>query len=261
MVIIFSDMGITVKPTPPSPVMIPESKIQGPSLVQEDNDISFSEGCCTCCVGFIDMVNSTRITVGLTRNQMSKYYCLFINWANAMVKGYGGRVVKNTGDGLLFYFPIIQESENVSAVRQCLDCSIAMMRLQPNVNMKFRSELLPDLNYRISLDYGDVSLARTMDSREMDIFSPTVNICAKINNIAAPNTVVVGGDMYQISRNLSGYSFQQTKRTISVADQLYPVYSVSEAKSVVRCLASIKHHHARTNVQGPHGTTYGEKIV
>ncbi|MDW0238550.1 MAG: hypothetical protein QOC35_08285, partial [Nitrososphaeraceae archaeon] len=69
---------------------------------QPDN-ILFSEKSCMCCVGFIDMVDSTRITAGLTKSQMSKYYSLFINWVNGIIRGYGGKVVKNTGDGLLFY--------------------------------------------------------------------------------------------------------------------------------------------------------------
>lgn len=56
---------------------------------QPDN-ILFSEKSCTCCVGFIDMVDSTRITAGLTKSQMSKYYSLFINWVNGIIRGYGG---------------------------------------------------------------------------------------------------------------------------------------------------------------------------
>ncbi|MDW0146820.1 MAG: hypothetical protein QOK60_08650, partial [Nitrososphaeraceae archaeon] len=46
---------------------------------QPDN-ILFSEKSCTCCVGFIDMIDSTKITADLTTRQMSKYYSLFINW-------------------------------------------------------------------------------------------------------------------------------------------------------------------------------------
>src|SRR6186713_1568432 len=73
------------------------------SAGQPDN-IYFSEKSCMCCVGFVDIVDSTRITAGLTTHQMSKYYSLFINWVSGIISGYSGKVVKNTGDGLLFYF-------------------------------------------------------------------------------------------------------------------------------------------------------------
>jgi adenylate cyclase len=233
-------MGITANPTTQNLNTPSDSTIQLPDFVQEADNISFSEGCCTSCVGIIDIVNSTRVTAGLSRHQMSKYYCLFINWATAVVRGYGGKVVKNTGDGLLFYFPPNGDKEDSKMIRDCLNCSIAMSRLHPNINMKFLSESLPELNYRVSLDYGEISLARTMDSTVLDIFSTTVNVCAKINNIAAPNTVVVGADMHQISKNLVGYSFQELKKTILVADRPYPVYSVSETKTIRDYLMSRK---------------------
>ncbi len=248
-------MGITLSSEPPSLKPLSESAVQTHDFVLEAGDISFSEGCCTCCVGIIDMVNSTRITAALSSHQMSKYYCLFINWATAVVRGYGGTVVKNIGDGLLFYFPPIEELEDVKTIRNSLDCSIAMAALHPNVNMKFLSESLPELNYRVSLDYGEISLARTMGSVGLDIFGTTVNICAKINSIAAPNTVVVGGDMYQVSRNLSDYSFQEAKKNISIANRPYPAYSVSESKTILHNLRSMKYLRAPSRPQAPDGKT------
>lgn len=230
-------MGITLNPSPPSLRISPDYVTQSQDFMHEADDISFSDGCCTCPVGIIDIVDSTKITAGLGRRQMSKYYCFFINWATAVVRGFGGKVVKNTGDGLLFYFPPAEDSEDTKAIRDCLSCSIALSTLHPNISMRYISESLPELNYRISLDYGEVSFAKTTNSA-LDIFGNTVNICAKINSIAAPNTVVVGGDMYQVSKNQIGYSFQQIKKTISVAGRLYPVYSVSEARTVRDYLTS-----------------------
>lgn len=253
-------MGITRESISSHQGMIPELKIEQTAALWEENDISFSECCCTCCVGIIDMVNSTRITAGLKRDQMNKYYCFFINWAAAIIRGYGGTVVKNTGDGLLFYFPSTGQSENVRTISDCLNCSIAMTRLHPSVNSKLSSESLPELNYRISLDYGEVSLARTIDSVGLDIFSTTVNICAKINSVAAPNTVVVGGDIYQISKNLADYKFQEIKKTISIADRPYPVYSVSEAKTVFHKTTSMERAQKPASLPGPDKMTDGVKV-
>lgn len=199
------------------------------SASRPDN-IFFSEKSCMCCVGFVDMIDSTRITAGLTTRQMSKYYTLFINWVSGIIGGYNGKVVKNTGDGLLFYFALLGDSP-IKAVRDCLNSAITLSVLHHNVNSKFISELLPELNYRISLDYGEVSFAQTVDSTTSDIFSTTVNICAKINKVVEPNKVIIGGDLYRIARNLSGYDFHEVKKAISISKRAYPLYTVAEAKT------------------------------
>jgi adenylate cyclase len=196
---------------------------------QPDN-IFFSENSRMCCVGFVDMVDSTGIIAGLTTHQMSKYYSLFINWVSSIISGYSGKVVKNTGDGLLFYYDLLGDSP-IKTVRDCLNSAITLSVLHRNVNSKFISELLPELNYRISLDYGEVTFAQTVDSTTSDIFSTTVNICAKINKVVEPNKVIIGGDLYTIARNLSGYDFQEVKKTISISKRAYPLYIISEAKT------------------------------
>ncbi len=196
---------------------------------QPDN-IFFSENSRMCCVGFVDMVDSTGIIAGLTTHQMSKYYSLFINWVSGIISGYSGKVVKNTGDGLLFYYDLIGDSP-IKTVRNCLNSAITLSVLHRNVNSKFISELLPELNYRISLDYGEVTFAQTVESTTSDIFSTTVNICAKINKVVEPNKVIIGGDLYTIARNLSGYDFQEVKKTISISKRAYPLYIISEAKT------------------------------
>ena len=224
--VLFSNMGIIETQDSPSLNMATNSD----SASQQDN-IFFSEKSRMCCVGFVDMVDSTRITAGLTTRQMSKYYSLFINWVSGIISGYSGKVVKNTGDGLLFYFALRGDSPN-KIVRNCLDSAITLSVLHRSINRKFISELLPELNYRISLDYGEVSFAQTVDSTTSDIFSTTVNICARINKVVEPNKVIIGGDLYRIARNLSGYDFHEVKKTISISKRAYPLYTVSETKLI-----------------------------
>ncbi|HXW12510.1 MAG TPA: adenylate/guanylate cyclase domain-containing protein [Nitrososphaeraceae archaeon] len=229
---LFPNMGITEIQNPISlNLNVPENQ----DFVNQRDDITFSEKASMCCVGFVDMIDSTRITAGLPTHQMSRYYSLFINWVSSVIRGYGGEVVKNTGDGLLFYYCSVGDSptkadSHAKTVRNCLNSAITLSILHQNVNKKFISEKLPELNYRISLDYGEVSFAQTVDSTTFDIFSTTVNLCAKINKVANPNKVIIGGDLYRIARNLRGYDFQEVKQTISIWNRAYPLYTVSEAK-------------------------------
>ena len=224
--VLFSNVGIIETQESASLNMATNSD----SASQTDN-IFISEKSRMCCVGFVDMVDSTRITASLTTRQMSKYYSLFINWVSGIISGYSGNVVKNTGDGLLFYFALLGDSP-IKTVRNCLDSAITLSVLHRNINRKFISELLPELNYRISLDYGEVSFAQSVDSTTSDIFSTTVNICAKINKVAEPNKVIIGGDLYQIAKNLSGYDFHELKKTISISKRSYPLYTVLEANLI-----------------------------
>src|SRR5205085_4642402 len=68
-----------------------------------------------------------------------------------------------------------------------------------------------------------------------DLFGSTMNVCAKINSIASPNSMVIGSDLYYVARKLSssfeGHGHYNFKRIgeYSVADNSklqYPVYSI-----------------------------------
>lgn len=225
-------MGITDTSVPALNESIPVSENDYTEFIEDAKNIIFSKDCSTCCVGVIDIVGSTRIAAHLDREKVSKYYSLFINWTAAVVRGFCGKVVKNTGDGLLFYFASEQRPGDIKTIQQCLDCSIVLSQLHDAVNAKFRAESLPSIDYRISLDYGEVYFAKMLGSSDPDIFGTTVNICTKINGLAFPNTIVVGGDLYRVSRDFNRYIFHETKSILSIGTQPYPVYTLFEATAM-----------------------------
>ena len=68
--------------------------------------IRFSGDSIKSCVGFIDLVDSTKNTITMEDLEyIRKYYSTFINSISEVVKSYSGKVIKNIGDCLLFYFP------------------------------------------------------------------------------------------------------------------------------------------------------------
>ncbi len=68
--------------------------------------IRFSGDSIKGCVGFIDLVDSTKNTITMEGfDYIRKYYSTFINSISENVKSYSGKVIKNIGDCLLFYFP------------------------------------------------------------------------------------------------------------------------------------------------------------
>ena len=78
--------------------------------VQEQNSddsylVSFSGKEISVVVGIVDMVDSTKICAKLGPVKAAKYYQVFINSMSKIISQYGGVVIKNIGDCLLYYFP------------------------------------------------------------------------------------------------------------------------------------------------------------
>jgi class 3 adenylate cyclase len=193
-------------------------------IIPSTETIAFSELGVEKCVGIVDIVNSTKISASISGPKMGKYYGIFINTMSTIVQKYGGRVVKNIGDSILFYFP--QSSPSTFDLERSIECGLAMVFAHDTINKLLSQEGLPALDYRISLDYGSIMLARSATSSCEDIFGPPVNMCAKINHNAKPNTVVIGGDLHQMIKGLD-YKFEEAKPYAVGFKFKYPIYTIS----------------------------------
>jgi two-component system, OmpR family, response regulator ChvI len=193
-------------------------------------EISFVDRSMNCCIGFVDMVDSTKVTAEIYgRQKIGQYYSIFINTMAILVKNYGAKIVKNAGDALIFYFPDSSDPANEAAFRDILECFTTMILARDVINTKLHSENLPSVSYRISADYGRVEVATSTSSKGEDLFGSTMNICAKINSMAEPNGIVIGGDLYRIINSFSfvnnRYEFRELRGGYSISfDQRYPVY-------------------------------------
>jgi two-component system, OmpR family, response regulator ChvI len=186
------------------------------------------------CVCFVDMVDSTGITAKISDHQkIRQYYSIFINTMAILVKNYGAKIVKNAGDALIFYFPDSSDPAQEAAFKDILECFTVMILARDIINAKLESQNLPPVSYRISADYGRVEVATSTSSRTEDLFGSPMNICAKINSMAEPNGIVIGGDLYQIIKSFSfvnnnRYGFSELREGCSVGlNCKYPVYRVS----------------------------------
>ena len=183
------------------------------------------------CVCFVDMVDSTSITAKISDHQkIGQYYSIFINTMAILVKNYGAKIVKNAGDALIFYFPDSSDPANEAAFRDILECFTIMILARDVINTKLHSENLPSVSYRISADYGRVEVATSTSSKGEDLFGSTMNICAKINSMAEPNGIVIGGDLYRIINSFSfiidKYQFREVEGGYSIGfGNRYPLYT------------------------------------
>jgi two-component system response regulator ChvI len=195
-------------------------------------EISFLNRSMNCCIGFVDMINSTKVTAEMVsdRRKIGQYYSIFINTMAVLAKNYGAKIIKSAGDALIFYFPETSDSSNEAAFKDILECFTTMILARDIINAKLHSENLPSVSYRISADYGKVEIATSTSSKgREDLFGSTMNICAKINSMAEPNGIVIGGDLYQIVKSFSFidkyYQFRELRAGYSVGfNRMYPVY-------------------------------------
>ncbi len=190
-----------------------------------DDEVRFirSQDCCVC---FVDIVDSTRITSTIdSPEKVREYYGIFLNTMAAIARNFGAKIIKNVGDCLIFYFPY---SSSEKSLGDTIECCITMIEAHDPINDKLREENLPLLSYMISADYGSVEVARSNSSLSDDLFGRTMNTCAKINSLAPPNGLVIGNGLHDLVQSVSllsslktYYHFEEIGRS-----EEYPVFSL-----------------------------------
>jgi len=193
---------------------------------QEDILLQFSDYSEKYCVCMIDIMNSTKITSQLSNSQTSEFYRIFLNSTALIVRNFGGIVVKNIGDALLFYFPVLHDEQELT-IKKCLNCCLTLGESQNDISTKLRQEKLPSVDYRISATYGIVRIARTSTSSVNDIFGATVNKCAKINRSAPANGLIIGEEFFENAKHLEGYVFKRIESDIVSPEHGFVGYVVS----------------------------------
>ena len=200
-----------------------------------DNEIIFTKQSHSYCIGIISIVNLTKELDNPV--EIRKYYSIFYNTMASIIRRDGGKVIKNVGDVILFYFPKTVNFSKPSTFQNVIECGLEMVEVNTMLNLKLSENGLPSINYKISLNYGKVELAISLNSNTVDLFGPTVNICSKINHLALPNQLVVFKDLYDIIEKHSffkDYVFENlTENEISnkkESEYSCSVYSVKRKK-------------------------------
>lgn len=192
-----------------------------------DYFVAFSGQSKSYCVGLADLVEPTQITSSTDPAKMSRYYEIFMNSMSQTVSRFGGSVVKSVGDGIWYYFPESSKPNRKFGFLACLECNLAMCEARKAICQRLEEEGLPCLDLRVSSDYGQVVMFNVNNSSLPDMIGPPLNMCAKINPLAPPNGVVVGGDLHEMVKNFDEYSFKALKGFSIGLKLSYAVYSVS----------------------------------
>lgn len=230
--------------------------VQGANNPPRDEDeIHFLDYSPHYLVSFIDMVNSTEIASHISGVEgLRKYYSLFINAIASRARQSGARVIKNTGDCLVIYFPQTSNTADSASFRRALECCLELCDAHRSISSLAKAEGLPPINYRVSADYGSVELAKSKTSSEYDLIGPTMNLCSKINSLAEPNGLVIGGDLYEVLVDCKSFNFNHNYRFDPIGEYsaglkcAYPVFAVTRKLGIPERPASSGELKARYRV-------------
>jgi two-component system, OmpR family, response regulator ChvI len=224
-------------------------------MVYQEDEISFvrAQDCCVC---FVDIVDSTRVTSSINSpEKVRKYYEIFLNTMAAIARNFGAKIIKNVGDCLILYYPGTSDTSNKSAFNEVIESCITMIEARNTINQKLHEEGLPSLSYRISADYGRVEVARSATSQSDDLFGPTMNMCSKINSKAPTNGVALGDALYKVLDAFSPFSSLEKncyhfEGIVTSEDEFnkYPLYSLQRKNPITSWQEQQRQGPSSTNI-------------
>ena len=152
-------------------------------------------------VMFCDLVGSTALSTQLDPEELSAILGSFQKACVSAVTGFGGSVAKYMGDGALIYFgyPEAHEDDAERAVRAGLALIDAMAA------MRLSFPLRPQV--RIGIATGLVVVGELIgegSARERVAVGETLNLAARIQAVASPDSVVVS----ELTHRLAGAAFE-----------------------------------------------------
>ncbi|WP_043160102.1 adenylate/guanylate cyclase domain-containing protein [Bradyrhizobium sp. Ai1a-2] len=175
-------------------------------------------------VMFSDLVGSTQLSEALDPEDLQKLIDAYRGECSTAIRRYGGEVARYFGDGAMAFFgwPYAHEDDAVRATHAALEIVSRVAKIPGPVT----------LTCRVGVCSGPVVVGETGDSGtwSMDAVGETPNIAARLQTLAAANTVVVS---------------ESTRRLVSAAFDfqdlgLQELKGVSESVHVYRVL-SAKH--------------------
>src|ERR1700737_3123947 len=155
-------------------------------------------------VMFCDLVNSTVLSARIDPEDMRDVLRVYHDGCASIVARFEGFVAKYMGDGVLVYFgyPHAHEDDAERAVR----AGLALVETIGATALPLRGEL--KLQMRVGIATGLVvvgDLIGTGAAQEAGVVGETPNLAARMQGLAAPNTVVIAADTRRLTGGLFEY--------------------------------------------------------
>ena len=185
-------------------------------------------------VMYVDLVGSTNMSLSLPEEKVVTIISSFAQEMAYTVTQFGGFMLKFVGDAVLAYFNA--ENELIYPADNIINCAKSMLRvLTDGINPVLTINGYPSLAAKIGIDHGQNIIVRygsDIKKSHVDILGPSMNMASKIQNMAVPNQLLIGGDVYdklhpETQKLFKKKKFGKTKWKYHhrVTGKLYPIYA------------------------------------
>jgi len=181
---------------------------------------------------FCDLVDSTPLSSQLDPEDLREVVRAYQAACDQVIQRYGGYIAQYLGDGLLIYFgyPQAYEDDARRAVYTSLEILAALEQLHPRLRLPHGARLA----VRLGIHTGLVVVGELGGSRREQLaLGETPNIAARLQGLAAPNTIVISGATFRL---IEGYFAcrdlgTQQLRGVATPLQVYQILKASEVQS------------------------------
>ncbi len=152
---------------------------------------------------FADITGSTPLADRLDPEDMRAMLVGYFNLMAEQIRRHGGTVEKYIGDAVMAVFgaPAAHEDDPDRAIRAALDMQAALNNF--NRLRLARDSGAASLQMRIGINTGEVAAPGTDFSRQdFLITGDAVNVAARLQQVASPDTILVGERTYQATREV-----------------------------------------------------------
>jgi len=189
---------------------------------------------------YVDLVGSTTMTLEMPAEKIAIIVSSFSQEMAAVIRQHHGYVLKFVGDAVIGYF--VSDEDDIygtGASDDAVNCAKSMISvIQKGINPILNQYDYPDLMVKIGVDFGQNIVVRygaDVEHSHVDLIGPPMNIAAKIQNLAKPNQILIGNDVFQkLNQNLQKEFTQIIWKNIEwkyrsrLTGEIYKVYEHKE---------------------------------
>src|SRR5258708_11966850 len=191
----------------PLPAQQPAKSERAPSLSELDGSksrLAAPEERRVVTIMFADITGSTPLADRLDPEDMRAILTGYFNLMTVQIRKHGGTVEKYIGDAVMAVFgsPITHEDDPDRAIRGALDMQIALNAF--NEQRQLQEPEATRLQMRIGINTGEVAIPNSERHQRQDflITGDAVNVAARLQQIAVPDTILVGERTYLATREV-----------------------------------------------------------
>ena len=182
---------------------------------------------------FCDLVDSTALASRLDPEDLREVVRAYQETCAEVIRRFAGHIAQYLGDGLLVYFGYPQAHEDDA--QRAVHTGLAILEAMAHLNTRLEQEWRVHLAVRLGIHTGLVVVGEMGGGgrHEQLALGETPNIAARLQGIAAPDTVVISGATYHLVQGFFACHNlgPQLLKGIDMPVQEYRVLGVSGAQS------------------------------